>query len=394
MTKDLQRRLRSLRSAERELTPDPAWVAQTREALVLKISTSGPIRESKMARRQTWKALWQLIPSQFIQWVRRPVFASLAAIVGLAGGSLMSVSAAERSMPGDFFYGLKLATEQARLALTSAKDEKLKLKTEFTGRRVEELKQVADAKQDNHVVEVAEILKRDLDTMKNQLIEVSNEESVSKTADVARLVDKKSGEVISALQQAKPQLPPEAIEKVTEVQSVAADTSVKAIAVLAEKHEQDNEVVPASDVTSALESHAKLVSEVTSAQPLTVSLIVETASSTDVSTSTTITTSSSVRLLAATPTDGSTTTTTSTVPNQVITLPDALSQLKTATTQAFDLQKTKDKQDTAAANASSSTMGTENTETTSSTPQATTSTSDTVKPESSSSTEAQAPPKT
>ena len=214
MTKDLQRRLRSLRSAERELTPDPAWVAQTREALVLKISTSGPIRESKTARRQTWKALWQLIPSQFIQWVRRPVFASLAAIVGLAGGSLMSVSAAERSMPGDFFYGLKLATEQARLALTSAKDEKLKLKTEFTGRRVEELKQVADAKQDNHVVEVAEILKRDLDTMKNQLIEVSNEESVSKTADVARLVDKKSGEVISALQQAKPQLPPEAIEKV------------------------------------------------------------------------------------------------------------------------------------------------------------------------------------
>lgn len=394
MTKDLQRRLRSLRSAERELTPDPAWVAQTREALVLKISTSGPIRESKTARRQTWKALWQLIPSQFIQWVRRPVFASLAAIVGLAGGSLMSVSAAERSMPGDFFYGLKLATEQARLALTSAKDEKLKLKTEFTGRRVEELKQVADAKQDNHVVEVAEILKRDLDTMKNQLIEVSNEESVSKTADVARLVDKKSGEVISALQQAKPQLPPEAIEKVTEVQSVAADTSVKAIAVLAEKHEQDNEVVPASDVTNALESHAKIVSEVTSAQPLTVSLIVGTASSTDVSTSTTITTSSSVMLLATTPVDGSTTTTSSTLPNQVITLPDALSQLKTATTQAFDLQKTKDKQDTAAANASSSTMGAENTGTTSSTPQAATSTSGTVKPESSSSTETQAPPKT
>jgi hypothetical protein len=208
------------------------------------------------------------------------------------------------------------------------------------------------------------------------------------------VVDKKSGEVISALQQAKPQLPPEAIEKVTEVQSVAADTSVKAIAVLAEKHEQDNEVVPASDVTNALESHAKIVSEVTSAQPLTVSLIVGTASSTDVSTSTTITTSSSVMLLATTPVDGSTTTTSSTLPNQVITLPDALSQLKTATTQAFDLQKTKDKQDTAAANASSSTMGAENTGTTSSTPQAATSTSGTVKPESSSSTETQAPPKT
>jgi predicted transcriptional regulator len=209
MTKDLQRRLRSLRSAERELSPESTWVAQTRASLALAVKESLPDISPKVARHQTWKALWQLIPSQFVQWVRRPVFASLAAMIGLAGGSLMSVSAAERSNPGDFFYGLKLATEQARLALTSAKDEKLKLKTEFTGRRMDELKQAVETKQTNHVVEVAEIMKRDLDTMKHQLAEVSKEETPAKAADVAKLVDKKTSEVVSALQQAKPQLSPE-----------------------------------------------------------------------------------------------------------------------------------------------------------------------------------------
>ncbi|MCC7356882.1 hypothetical protein IT408_00010 [Candidatus Uhrbacteria bacterium] len=401
MSQDLLRRLRSLRSAERELSPDPDWVAKTREFLVLKIKQTEPIHESKTVHLQTWKALWQLIPSQFIQWARLPIFASVVAIIGLAGGSLLSVSAAERSIPGDFFYGLKLATEQARLALTSAKDEKLKLKTEFTGRRVEELKQVVDAKQNNHVVEVAEIIKRDLDTMKNQLIEVSKEESATKTADAARLVDKKSGEFMSALQQTKQQLPPETIEKVTEVQSVAADTSVKAIAVLAEKHQQDNVVVSASDITDALESHAKIVSEVTSAQPVTVSLVVEKVASTTTElinpTVQTVDASSSsqITLIAPMPVVDTSVPTTSVMnPTQipVVSLPDAVNQLRTATTQAFDLQKSKDKQDTAAANESATQTEKQAIPTENSTQSETNTTTEKIIPENGKSTPIEAPP--
>lgn len=364
MTKDLQRRLRSLRSAERELSPDPAWVTKTRESLVLVVKQSIADVPQKQSRGQTWKALWQLVPSQFIQWVRRPVFAGLAAVLGLAGGSLMSVSAAERSLPGDFFYGLKLATEQARLALTSGKDEKLRLKTEFTGRRVDELKQVVDAKQNQHVVEVAEILKRDLDTMKHQLTEVSKEETPAKAADVAKLVDKKTSEVVSALQQTKTQLSPETVEKVTEVQSVAADTGVKAIAVLAEKHEEDKQIVSADEVAQALESHAKLIAEVTPAQPVSVSVVVDmasTSSTVDAATSTlsTLPPTSTLTLIAT----SAATSTTSTIPlissTTTLSLPAAVDQLKSATVQAFELQKNKDKQDTAAANASSTPSGTD-----------------------------------
>lgn len=363
---NLQRRLRSLRSAERELTPDPAWVAKTRESLSLAVKQSIGHMPQAQARKQTWKALWQLVPSQFIQWVRRPIFAGMAAIIGLAGGSLMSVSAAERSLPGDFFYGLKLATEQARLAFTSGKDEKLRLKTEFTGRRVDELKQVADAKQNQHVVEVAEILKRDLDTMKHQLAEVSKEEAPAKAADVAKLVDKKTSEVVSALQRAKPQLPPEAIEKVTEVQSVAADTGVKAIAVLAEKHEEDKQIVSANEVAQALESHAKLVAEVTPAQPVSVSVMVDAAtnasSTPDVTSSTNPLlgppTTSTVTLIMTTTVASSTTSTVPTVSSTTtLSLPAAVDQLKSATVQAFELQKNKDKQDTVAANATSTPTG-------------------------------------
>jgi|GEM_PF-1316435 len=355
MSKDFQQRLRSLRSIERELAPDPAWVAKTRSLLVSTIEQAQPVQKGRMEAQKTLKAMWRLGPSQFVQWMRRPVFATLAVFIGLAGGSLMSVSAAEQSLPGDFFYGLKLATEQARLAWVSAKDEKLKLKTEFTGRRIDELKQVAtDANVNNdrneRVVEVAEILKRDLNTMKRQLTEVSNESSAGKAADVAKLVDKKTSEVVNALQETKSQLSKESKEKVTEVQSIAADTGIKAVAVLAEKHQESNDIVSATDVAQALENHAKMIAGVTSSTVIQVSLSVAMSATGTASSLERNTTGTSLGMVSSTvllilPTStvaGSTSTIPSVSTSTAISWPDAVDQLKSATTQAFAVQKSKD----------------------------------------------------
>ncbi len=333
MDPQLEQRLRLLRTIGKKTAPDKAWVQATRETLLMQVKNALPVANNLSWGERAHSAVQHMVPKQAVHWVSRPIMVMLSLILIVAGGSIMSVSASEQSLPGDFLYGLKLATEQAQIALTPATEDKLKLKTEFTGRRVQELKQVVVTKNNSaQVVQVAEILKSDLNTIKQQLTDVANQMPADQTAAAAKMVDQKTNEVISALQETKDQLPPASKEKITEAQSVAADTGVSAIEVLAQTHQQDSGAVSASDVTQAIKDHAKAVSDVITSSD---------ASSSSATMSTGLTTST-----AATLSEIATTTTSSTASDQ---LPGLVSQIKDATIQIFTLQKAKDQLEITAA---------------------------------------------
>ncbi len=198
--------------------------------------------------------------------VRGPVLAVSSIFFLAFGSSVASVSAAEKSLPGDFLYSLKLATEQARLAFTSGKQEKLKLKVEFTTRRAGELKKVSetdDASRPDRVSRATEILKRDLNTLKQQLDDVKSDGAPKDVADAARLVDQKSIEVVQVLQETKSALPDESKRKVVEAQAAASDTGVKAIEVLNEKHNESEDVVGKEEMVQVMQDHTKAVAAAT-----------------------------------------------------------------------------------------------------------------------------------
>lgn len=70
-------------------------------------------------------------------FIYKPVAASAAAVVFLAGG-WMTTNAAQSSLPGDTLYNVKLIAERAQLQLASL-DRRAVLHTEFAGRRLEEV---------------------------------------------------------------------------------------------------------------------------------------------------------------------------------------------------------------------------------------------------------------
>ncbi len=325
MKNDFQQRLRSIRTTERLIKPDAAWRRATRETLVMQIGNTLPLGKATLSERA--HAYGQLLSTSRVgEFVRRPAMAMLSLFVVLMGGSILSVSAAERALPGDVFYGLKLVSEQAQLAMASTKEEQLKMKTRFTDRRVNELQVVAkDDSKKVQVAQVAEILKRDLNTMKQQLADVAKDVSPESAVAAAKMVDQKTNEVISALQDTKPLLSPESVEKVTEVQSVAADMGVKAIEVMVEKHQESSEVITESDVQQVIQDHTKVVTDM-----LASSLAQGDASST-----------SSTIAIPPVITTSST--------DATSTLPELVSQMKDVTTQAFALQKAQDQLDIAAA---------------------------------------------
>lgn len=334
MSKDtLHQRVHALRAAQCHIHPDAAWVRATRDTLVMQARNSLP--ESRATIRERARAIFtHLMRFRSIRSVYRPVVAICSSLVLTLGGSMMSVSAAERSLPGDFLYGLKLATEQARLVFVSGTAEKLKLKTEFTDRRVNELQQVAGfTKEPERVAEVAEILKRDLHTLKQQLVDVTREAQADKVVAAAKLVDRKTNAVIHALQAAKADLPQATKEKFTEVQSAAAETGVQAIEVLVAKHTESKTNVSAGDVTQAIQDHAKLVANVT-----------RTAAPAVVATSTGAGTPSLQDAATGRVTHGITTlsTPTSSSSDASSTLPEMVMKMKAVSIQAFALQKVKE----------------------------------------------------
>jgi len=327
MSTELQKRLRQLRTAEMQTAPDRAWVQATRGTLLMQVRNTLPTSRKLSWAKRLREVVRYALPESFLGWISRPAMAALTLVVVLTGGSIMSVSAAEQSMPGDFLYGLKLATEQARLALTATKGEKLKLKTEFTARRIQELKQVvATDKKSEKVVQVTEILKRDMNTLKEQLADVAKEEPAAQATEAAKLVDQKSNEVISALQETKNEQSPQTKEKMTEAQSVAADAGVKALEVLVEKHQESKDLVPAEEVAQAIQDHAKVVAGAT-----VLSAPLDLAS--------TLAPTSVIMSASSTLSDLQTTSTASTTSES---LPAMVDQAKSATAQAFALQKAQD----------------------------------------------------
>ena len=129
MSLELHARIKNLKSTDRTIVPDSAWVAKTREVLLMQVKNTLPPEQKISMVRRVREMFRYAIPQELSRLVRRPILAALSVLTVAMGGSILSVSAAEQALPGDLQYGLKLASEQALIALTPASEDKLKLKT-------------------------------------------------------------------------------------------------------------------------------------------------------------------------------------------------------------------------------------------------------------------------
>lgn len=236
MTKrQLTTAIQLMRDTRRHIRPDGAWVLRTRHEL-LKSVRRETIRRPEVSLKERLKALvLAFIPRGTVDLIRGPVMAALSVIGMVLGGSLASVSAAERSVPGDILYPVKLAAEQARLMIEKEPPKKLKLKTEFVGRRAEEMKKIAStdvSKKSERMKEAADIMKKDLDTVKTDLHSVATKESALTAVEAAQDINKMGDQVTQAVKDVRALLPEEAKAQIIEVQTAAVTAGVRAVQVI------------------------------------------------------------------------------------------------------------------------------------------------------------------
>lgn len=305
-SREWQRTLKRVRHATNQVAPDSAWTNKMRETLLMQAADS--LSRERVSTSETARAFFQqFVPARFVEAMRGPALAVLSIIGFIAGGSIASVSAAEQSIPGDFLYPLKIVREQASIMLAKSKTDKLKLKTEFVGRRVEEMKTIAASnspKKEERLKESVEVLKRDVNTVKEQLAD-ANDGTIKEVAQAAHLVDQQTSQVVTALQDVKPSLSAESQETATEVQAVAVNTSVKAIQVLLENHANPevSEVISSEDLFKSVQVKVEGIEQsLTDATQKLVTQGLATTSSTTgtimlVTTSTSMTATGTVKLI-------------------------------------------------------------------------------------------------
>lgn len=233
--------LRRLLTELKSVQPDSAWVTKNRERLLQKVGGEQAVQVSLFQRVSLM--VRSLVPTPARSLVRGPVAAVLSGIGLIVGGSMASVSASEQSVPGDLLFPVKLVSEQTRLVLATDKKDRVRLKGEFVNRRVEEIKKIAQTdvgKKPERLKEATEILRRDLDTVKNQLSDVSGDKP-SDRVEVARIVDKAGTDVVAGLKEARASLPSDARSDVAEVEAAAVNASVKAVNVILDSQTRDEE---------------------------------------------------------------------------------------------------------------------------------------------------------
>jgi len=124
--------------------------------VVKKASTIQPPAEFKARARYQFRSALQEAASPrsrpFFGWLPRwATVLTIVLVVLLAGGG--TIAAAAGSMPDDFLYPVKLATEQVQLVLTPSQIGKARLCARFADRRVAEIIYIA-GKGDAHQVEL------------------------------------------------------------------------------------------------------------------------------------------------------------------------------------------------------------------------------------------------
>ncbi len=233
---------------ESGIRPDPAWMRRERETLLMQVRNSMPARDGFLRRWKTMLRQW--VPENWKGYFRGPALAALSLLGVVTGGSIASVSAAERSLPGDFLYSIKLASEQTRLLFAKGKSEKVKLKAEFVDRRAKEIREIAASdipKKQALIQEAAETIRRDLDTVNTQLNEAAAQEPAAAVAMAARVVDETSTSLASTLKGVRIILSDEEKDKIGEAEAAAVKTGVKAVQVLIDSQDKTEEIIMTND---------------------------------------------------------------------------------------------------------------------------------------------------
>jgi len=223
----------------KDVKPDENWVIFCRENLASEISKNG---EKESIPAFNFSSAF----SSFLRYIRNshPVLKPMVAFVLIFGfmfsGSLIVITKAKNSLPGDRLFSVKLALEEAKLLTATSAEGKAQVQNDMITARIDELNKIINAEgsmeqKQPKIEEAVNNLQRHLLSAKDELPKLNNTEA-KKVVEVAKRIDASAASAEQSLSQAKLALSPgiknNLTEKIAEATDEADRTSTKALEVM------------------------------------------------------------------------------------------------------------------------------------------------------------------
>jgi len=242
--KDLLKQLHNLRN---QINPDLDWQKSNREILL------SQIKGQTSLDLQTGKSKFShgLLLNKFFLAVSKPVVATLLVVLLSLGAYIASVNATKNSMPGDFLYNFKLASERVRVNLTFDDEKKTNLEIAFAERRLKEVKDLADKNNSSNARNVPlKQFQESIDNVKSSLAKLEKSDS-QKALKLANLVDTKTKEYVYLLENQQNQNPDSASN--TEMAITATkEMGDKALDLIVNEFESGQSLLSPADVSNRI----------------------------------------------------------------------------------------------------------------------------------------------
>lgn len=184
----------------------------------------------------------------FNDLVSKPVVVGVAAFVFLIGGWITSVNAASNSLPGDTFYSLKLATEQARISLASSEHRAI-LHTEYAQRRYKEALAISHSPERQIFLDQTLIAFEEQIDLANTQLQILRDEQSEEMLAVATAVDQKIGELNAVIDEAATQTTDiDEVAKISDARETAQTTQTAVVDVIVGTHDDTQSVTTDEDL--------------------------------------------------------------------------------------------------------------------------------------------------
>lgn len=170
----------------KQIKPDKEWKESTRAFLLSECRETDLAPEQVRYGASAEQRLW--IPVKLFRF--KPVMAAALVVIFIIVGSAYSLNISKRSLPGDMFWNLKVSLEKAQVTFSSL-EGKVKLETEFAGKRLEELKIVSLEEKPKAVAQAIENFKIHISEVKEGLKNLEEKVEPEKIAEVSKEVQEK-----------------------------------------------------------------------------------------------------------------------------------------------------------------------------------------------------------
>jgi len=235
----------------KDIKPQQDWVQSEREILLSQII--GQRAESKpqsfFATAKNFSKIF--LPNKMLKFVAQPVGVMVMVFAAVFSTGILGVNASKGSVPGDILYSVKKTSEKVKVGLTSQMEEKAKLHVGFAAERVKEVEKIV--KQENNKESKKEKVKIATDGLKEELTKAKEQMEQAKenptdakaVVEAAKDVDKKAEELSVQINEKKDDLAKavseegdqEVLQTLDAAAIQASVTSIKAVEVIVEKHQ-------------------------------------------------------------------------------------------------------------------------------------------------------------